>query len=127
MSLSDKKQIQNILKHIERIETFMKGRTKRDLVEDLQLEQAVSLSLAMIGEAAAKLSITYKEKFPDIQWTKIKGFRNRIIHDYDGLDFDIVYQTIKIFLPELKGQLEEVRIILVNKNRVTKGKRPRNL
>jgi uncharacterized protein with HEPN domain len=127
MSLSDKKQIQNILKHIERIETFMKERTKRDLVEDLQLEQAVSLSLAMIGEAAAKLSITYKEKFPDIQWKKIKGFRNRIIHDYDGLDFDIVYQTIKIFLPELKGQLEEEKIILINKKSINKGKRPRNL
>ena len=108
MFQSDEKRVGDILKQVNNIFTFMKEKTKKSLEEDLLLEYGVNRSLGIIGEAAGKLSKEFKDNYPDIPWGDMIGLRNRIIHDYDGLDFDILYNIIKKMLPELRSKLKNI-------------------
>jgi uncharacterized protein with HEPN domain len=60
----------------------------------------------IIGEAANRLSNDFKENHPEIDWHRIRGFRNRIVHDYFGIDFTIVWKIKNSFLPALISKLE---------------------
>lgn len=70
---------------------------------------AVIRNFEIIGEAANRLSDEFKDKHPDIDWHKIRGFRNRIVHDYMGIDYSIVWQIRNKFLIELIEQLKAIR------------------
>jgi uncharacterized protein with HEPN domain len=59
----------------------------------------------IIGEAASRLPDEFKESYPDIDWHRIRGFRNRIVHDYMGIDYSIVWQIKEHYLPELIAKL----------------------
>lgn len=108
MFQSDEKRLSDILKQVNNIFTFMNGKTRKNLEEDLLLEYGVNRALGIIGEAAGKLSKEFKDAHPDISWGDMTGLRNRIIHDYDGLDFDILYNIIKKMLPELRNKLKDI-------------------
>jgi len=74
-----------------------------------QLNFNASLNLmANIGELCAKTSQDLKNKYPDIEWQKVKDFRNRIVHDYSGLNIYIVFKVIKTELPILKEKVEKI-------------------
>jgi len=74
-----------------------------------QLNFNASLNLiANIGELCAKTSMELKNKYPDVEWQKVKDFRNRIVHDYAGLNIYIVFKVIKIELPVLKEEIEQI-------------------
>ena len=66
------------------------------------------LMVATIGDQVAKVSAATKEKHRDIPWLKIKDTRNRIVHDYSGVDFDITYHILCTEIPKLKIQLEKL-------------------
>jgi len=70
---------------------------------------AVIRNFEIIGEAANRLSDEFKDKHHDIDWHKIRGFRNRIVHDYMGIDYSIVWQIRNKFLIELIEQLKAIR------------------
>jgi len=74
-----------------------------------QLNFNASLNLmANIGELCAKTSSELKNKYPDVEWQKVKDFRNRIVHDYAGLNIYIVFKVIKTELPVLKEEFEQI-------------------
>jgi uncharacterized protein with HEPN domain len=74
-----------------------------------QLNFNASLNLmANIGELCVKTSTELKEKYPHIEWQKAKDFRNRIVHDYAGLDIYIVFKIIKTELLVLKEEIEKI-------------------
>lgn len=62
----------------------------------------------IIGEAANRLSEEFKERFPEIDWHRIRGFRNRIVHDYFGIDYSIVWLIKESFLPGMIVQLKQL-------------------
>lgn len=66
------------------------------------------LLIATIGDQITKISQDTASKYPDIPWQKIKGTRNRIVHDYSGIDYDITYDIIKTELPLLKLAIERL-------------------
>ncbi len=68
----------------------------------------VSRNLETIGEAARQLPEEFKLRHPAIAWRPVAGLRNRIVHDYFGLDLEIIWQVLKSALPELKRQLDEL-------------------
>ena len=72
------------------------------------LERAVSMTLGLIGEKASKVTLTFRTDHPETEWRKIIALRNRIVHSYEDLDFDIIHKTIEEKIPELKKQLEEL-------------------
>jgi len=74
-----------------------------------QLNFNASLNLmANIGELCTKTSTELRKKYPDIEWQKAKDFRNRIVHDYAGLDIYIVFKIIKTELLVLKEEIEKI-------------------
>lgn len=94
----------------------MEGISFDKFVEDGKTVRAVIHSIEVIGEAASKISIEFRKEHPDIPWQKIIGMRNRLIHIYFDVDFDvdynIIWQTVKENLPPL---IEQLHLMLKNK------------
>jgi uncharacterized protein with HEPN domain len=90
---------------------FVEGLHKKDFLNDKRTQQAVIMSLIILGEAATKAMDQHPEsteKHPEIQWRSMRGMRNRITHGYFNIDLDIVWETVEIALPELLGQLKGI-------------------
>ncbi|HVW98840.1 MAG TPA: DUF86 domain-containing protein [Candidatus Babeliaceae bacterium] len=83
-----------------KIISYTEGISFEDFVADDKTADAVIRNFEIIGEAANRLPETFKEKHPEIDWHRIRGFRNRIVHDYFGIDYSIVWQIKETFLPE---------------------------
>lgn len=81
---------------------------REDLDRDDDLSAALAWRLSVIGEAAARLSSTTREQHATIPWTRIVGMRNRLIHGYDAIDLEIVWQTVHVDLPPLVADLERI-------------------
>ncbi|WP_199246465.1 DUF86 domain-containing protein [[Phormidium] sp. ETS-05] len=88
--------------------SFAENRTKNDLDTDKMLSFALVRCLEIIGEAASRITKQRRDELSQIEWAKIVGLRNRIIHAYFDIDFDIVWDTVTMDLPVLIAQLEEI-------------------
>ncbi len=86
--------------------------SKRDKI---LLIDAVIRNFEIIGEAANRIDPDFRTKNPEIEWTRIRGFRNRIVHDYFGIDYEIVWSVIEDYLDELIDCIET----LIEKNKAT--------
>ena len=87
----------------------IKGFSNPDQLNDDQLSfDAVLMNFIIIGEMVAKLSEDCKASHSSIEWSKIKGFRNLVAHDYFGIDAEEVWQIINNDLPKLKKDIEEI-------------------
>ena len=106
------KHEQVFLKHIlDEINFLIKktGDKKFDeFIKDEVLKRACSRSLEIIGEAVKNLSNDFKRAHKGIEWKKIAGLRDKIIHYYFGVNWDILWDIIKNRLPELKEQVENI-------------------
>ena len=85
--------LNDILESIADIREFTAGMTKEDFSKDKKTINAVVRSLEVIGEAANKLPNHIRDRHPEISWQETVGMRNRLIHEYFGVDLDIVWQT----------------------------------
>lgn len=74
---------------------------------DLTID-AVIRNFEIIGEAANRLTEDFKDKNSEIDWHRIRGFRNRIVHDYAGIDYEIVWQIIETFLPKMLLEIKQI-------------------
>jgi uncharacterized protein with HEPN domain len=99
--------INHILDAANAIEAFTSGMSLVDFVEDDLTGSAVVKKLEIIGEAATKLSETSRNELSIIPWKDIVGMRNILIHDYIGIDYEIVWNTIDSYLPKLKTVLSK--------------------
>lgn len=85
---------------------FTSGKTKETLEDDKILSFAVVKVLEIVGEAASKISLECRGRYPDIPWGDIIGMRNRLVHAYYGIDFDIVWSAITEDLEPLIDSLD---------------------
>ena len=101
------------LKHI-RDESFYilsvitPDKAKDDFLTDETLKRAVIRSLEIIGEATKKIPADFKVKWSTIKWKNMAGMRDRLIHDYMGVNYSIVWDVVKNKIPELYVQISEV-------------------
>ena len=72
------------------------------------MQSAVLHQLYVIGEAAARVSSSLRERYSSIPWSAVRGFRNYIAHEYFSLDLYIVWQTATEDVPKLEGQIAEI-------------------
>ena len=72
------------------------------------IQLAVLKAVEIVGEAASRVSDAFTSEHPDIPWRSIIGMRNRLVHDYAGIDLDRVWETVHNDIPELIGQLERL-------------------
>lgn len=100
------------LKHIADECKFLlsvnKDLSKADFLEDETLKRAVVRSLEIIGEATKKIPADYKIKWSTIHWKNMAGMRDRLIHDYIGVNYSIVWDVLKNKIPELFDQIQNV-------------------
>ncbi len=87
---------------------FVEGLSKDDFLADKRTQQAVIMSLLVIGEAAIQLTNQHSEftnAHPSVPWRNMRGMRNRIAHGYFDINIDVVWETVMTALPELLKQL----------------------
>jgi uncharacterized protein with HEPN domain len=99
-------RLQHMLDSTNIILGFIKGKRKNSLKRSRLLLSAILRELAIIGEAANRISEKTKKRFPDIPWPDIIGMRNRLIHAYFDVDHDIVWKTVRNDLPVFRSQLK---------------------
>jgi uncharacterized protein with HEPN domain len=94
---------------VEKIGRYTLNTTLEEFSKDEMTVDAVFMNLIVIGETANKLSETLLSKYPEVDWYKIKGLRNRIAHDYKRVNLPIVWEIIQTHIPILKTQLKRIR------------------
>jgi uncharacterized protein with HEPN domain len=97
--------IEDILAAIAKIEGYTCGVERHTFLADDKTIDAVVRNLEIIGEAARRMPVEFVTAHPDIPWQQITGLRNRIVHEYFGLDLEIIWQIAERDLPQLKARL----------------------
>jgi uncharacterized protein with HEPN domain len=90
-----------MLDHAREAVAMACGRTRADLDSDRQFNLALVRLLEIIGEAANRVPGHHRARIAEVAWPQIVGLRNRLIHGYDEVDFDIVWQIVTVDLPKL--------------------------
>jgi uncharacterized protein with HEPN domain len=100
--------LRHMLDHAEEALAIVKGKARADLDADRQFNLALVRLLEIVGEAANRVLEGDRENYKDIPWTDIIGLRNRLIHGYDSVDFDILWQIVTNDLPPLATVLRSI-------------------
>ena len=104
--------IDDILSAAEKIRRYTTGLTFEEFTLDEKTTDAVARNFEIIGEAANRLPSEFRTQHQTIDWDRIRGFRNRIVHDYFGIDYAIVWRIIEQFLPDLIESLNQISLEL---------------
>lgn len=107
MENKDLVRLKHMLDSAKAILSFAKGKRRASLDKDRLLLSAVLRELEVIGEAANRISEKTKKRFPDLPWKELVGMRNRLIHAYFDVDHDIIWKTVREYLPSFQKQLEQ--------------------
>ena len=108
MPISPLEYLKHILDEIEYLLDRSSGLTKDEYLQDATLNRAFVRSLEIIGEAAKKIPPELKESYSYVEWRAISGMRDKLIHHYFGIDYDIVWDVVVNKLPTLRQQVEEI-------------------
>lgn len=98
----------DILDAAEKIKTYTKGFTFDNFLADPKTIDAVIRNFEIIGEASNRLPEEFKEKYSSVNWFRITGFRNRIVHDYMGIDYKIVWTIVQNDLDLLTSEVRAI-------------------
>ncbi|MFA6569791.1 MAG: DUF86 domain-containing protein [Bacteroidota bacterium] len=101
----DSVYIEHILISINHIEEYLFNKSYLDLVQSNLIQDAVIRNFQIIGEAAKKISETFKSENNTIPWKQMAGIRDKLVHEYTGVDLDAVWNTVKEDFPKIKKQL----------------------
>ena len=102
----DKTYLADILYAAQAIRRFVNGVAKEEFLANEEKYEAVNRKFEIIGEAARRLSPEARREFPDIPWKLVTAMRNILIHDYDDVNLNLVWQTAQNDLPPLIAKLE---------------------
>jgi len=100
--------VEDILESCHKIMDYTKDYSFEEFIEDSKTIDAVIRNFEIIGEAANRLPEDFKDLYQDIDWFRMRGFRNRLVHDYFGIDYSIVWQVKETYLPQLIKNLEKL-------------------
>ncbi|MDD1729161.1 MAG: DUF86 domain-containing protein [Methanospirillum sp.] len=112
----DKIFLKHILDEIEFLQTKSDTLSYDQLISDRDIEHAITRALEIIGEASKNVSLEIREKYPSVPWKDIAGMRDRIIHGYFSINYEIVYDVVKRKIPEIEPV---IRTVLSNLERET--------
>ena len=108
MVKDDLAYIDHILDCIRKIKEFTTGLSLKDFSVNELVQDAVIRNIEIIGEASKKISSDTKQIYYEIPWKEIAGMRDKLIHDYLGVDVEVVWRTITEDIPTLEKQIKEI-------------------
>lgn len=100
--------VEKILKYVSKIIDYTNGIEYDAFVKNSILVEACVFNLSQIGELANKIDKDFEENNAQIPWRVLYGLRNKIVHDYEGVNLVLIWDIVKEDLPELKSQLDEL-------------------
>ena len=104
--------LMDILQSLQNARQFVEGLSYQEFTADRRTISAVVRELEIAGEAAKQVPTSVRKKYPDIPWSDMAGMRDKLIHFYFGVDMEIVWETVKVRIPELEGLIQDVLIDL---------------
>jgi uncharacterized protein with HEPN domain len=116
MSRGDRLYLEDIAESITAIADFTAGLNIDSFRHDRKTYSATLRELQIIGEAIGKISKETKAKDKTINWRDIKAFRNKITHEYFGVDYEIVWDIVKNELPELMDKIKKLLVVMAKQN-----------
>lgn len=108
MSHSLVEYLLHINDEIDFILSATEGKNKENIESSDLLKRAIVRSLEIIGEATKHIDFSFRDKYPQIDWKGMAGTRDKLIHDYMDVDYDIVFDIIENELPELKVEIKRI-------------------
>jgi uncharacterized protein with HEPN domain len=97
----DELYLGDIVEAIERIVAYLAGFSYEQFLEDTKVQDAVLRNLQIVGDASKKVSLTVRRAHPELPWRQMSGMRDKVVHEYFGLDYRIVWQVATMDLPRL--------------------------
>jgi len=98
----------DILAALEAIQSFVQGMSFEDFRQDDKTSSAVIRKFEVIGEAAKRVPESIKQKYPSVPWKEMAGMRDKLIHFYFGVNYDLLWQTIENRIPEIKPVISQI-------------------
>ena len=108
MKKDDLIYVEHIYDRIVRIQKYMQNISMDSFINNEEKREAIERNFEIMGEAASRISEEFKKKYFEVNWKDIKSMRNFLIHDYEEVDMQIMWDTIQNDLPILKPQLEKI-------------------
>lgn len=102
----DKLYLIHINERLQRIEKYIGAGGKDDFIADEMMQDAVIRNLQTMAESTQRLSGAMQDRYPEVVWLKIRGFRNLLVHDYLGVDIEGVWNIVENDLPKLKQAVD---------------------
>lgn len=108
MQRDDEVYLGHMLDMAQKVSDRVEAKTKADYEADEDLRFVIAHLVQTIGEAAARVSSSTRDDHPEIPWKQITGIRHRIVHDYMGVDYDILWEVAVRHIPSLIKTLERI-------------------
>ncbi len=101
-------RLRHMLEHAREAVAMVAAKSREDLDSDRKLNLALVRLMEIVGEAASRTPANERTQYPQVPWAQIVGLRNRLIHGYDAVDFDILWQIVTQDLPPPISALEQI-------------------
>lgn len=101
--------LEDILQAMSKIERYCSGMDRASFLADDKTADAVVRNIGIIGEAVKQLPANFKDQYPGVPWNQIAGLRNRIVHDYAGIDLEIIWEVVQSSLPRFREQIDSFK------------------
>jgi uncharacterized protein with HEPN domain len=105
---TNKELLSDVIEAIDKIMLYTADMDFEDFARNDLVKDAVARNFTIIGEASSRVEDSFREQYPDVEWQKIRGLRNRVVHDYVGIDYRILWMIREENLPDFKVQIEKI-------------------
>jgi uncharacterized protein with HEPN domain len=108
MNDRDHASLLDIIKAAELSQSFVQDMDQFSFTQDIKTQSAVLYQIAILGEAVKRLSPELRNNYPDIPWSAMAGMRDKLVHDYEGVDIERTWLTLQLSVPELLQKIKNL-------------------